>query len=324
MKNTLAFVLGGGGARGAMQVGALRAILETGLQPDLLVGTSIGAVNALALALWGVDAAGLQRLEQTYEKIAASGLMDPRVAQFVLTAISGRPNHRGSRLVREFLIAEGITPDIRFRDLAGVRLGMVGTDLHTGKTIIYGRDPDDRIIDGVMASTAIPPWFAPVDLVGHSVIDGGVVSGLPIEPAMELGATEIIALDLNEPDAHPTADRSATWYLDKIMKASAQREIDLELALARARGVPVHYLSLRSSPPVELWDFAGYRRLTELGYDLARRELPRGITRALRSRFTPLQERLQRLPFFRKPIASARIAGSGLSNSKVVSGGTQR
>ncbi|HUI87687.1 MAG TPA: patatin-like phospholipase family protein, partial [Anaerolineales bacterium] len=68
MKKCLAFVLGGGGARGAMQVGALRALFEAGLKPDLLVGTSIGAINATGLALWGVDLAGVEALEHAYQR----------------------------------------------------------------------------------------------------------------------------------------------------------------------------------------------------------------------------------------------------------------
>ena len=55
LKKNLAFVLGGGGARGAFQVGALRALLEAGISPDILVGTSTGAVNATSLALHGIN-----------------------------------------------------------------------------------------------------------------------------------------------------------------------------------------------------------------------------------------------------------------------------
>jgi NTE family protein len=65
-KKCLAFVLGGGGARGALQVGALRALLESGLRPDLLVGTSIGAVNAVVLALSGLDLAGVEALDRRW------------------------------------------------------------------------------------------------------------------------------------------------------------------------------------------------------------------------------------------------------------------
>lgn len=74
MHKCLTFVLGGGGARGALQLGALRALFEAGIQPDLLVGTSIGAANATGLALWGVNSNGLAALERAYEKMAASNL----------------------------------------------------------------------------------------------------------------------------------------------------------------------------------------------------------------------------------------------------------
>lgn len=270
MKTSLAFVLGGGGARGAMQIGAIRALLEKGLRPDLLVGTSIGAANAAALALWGLDAAGLQRLEQVYENMARSGIMDPQLALFILTSLSKRPNLRGSRRIRDFLISEGLVPDLRFKQLHHVRLAMVGADLHTGEPVIFGRDPEQSVLDGVLASTAIPPWFAPLDLGdGRCVIDGGAVSNLPIEAAVELGATRIIALDLHEPGDSSATNYSPTWYLGKLANASSQRETALELALARSRGVSVQHVCLRSSPSVPIWDFTSHRRLLQVGYELA-------------------------------------------------------
>src|SRR5512136_2192017 len=101
MKRCLAFALGGGGARGAMQVGALRALIEAGFKPDLLVGTSIGAVNATGLALWGVNLAGIEALERAYQEMAFSNLMDSRLARLTLRVLTGRPNQRASRRVSE-------------------------------------------------------------------------------------------------------------------------------------------------------------------------------------------------------------------------------
>ena len=77
MKKCTAFVLGGGGSRGALQVGAMRALLEAGIAPDLLVGTSIGAGNATGLALWGADLAGLTALEAVWDTISGEQLLDP-------------------------------------------------------------------------------------------------------------------------------------------------------------------------------------------------------------------------------------------------------
>jgi NTE family protein len=120
MKKCLAFVLGGGGARGAMQVGALRALFEAGMKPDLLVGTSIGAINATALALWGVDLAGIEALERAYQRMQDSKLLDPRLLEFAWNAVLRSQNHRGSCYAREVVIAEGILPDLRFGQLKNV------------------------------------------------------------------------------------------------------------------------------------------------------------------------------------------------------------
>jgi NTE family protein len=186
MKKCLAFVLGGGGSRGALEVGALRFLFEAGFQPTCWWGHP-SAVNAMGLALWGVDMTGIERLEQAYQNLATSRLMDPRLIRFAaLGVLSGRPDQYISRRAAQLFIAEGITPDLRFRQFPGVRLGLVGSDLDSGETVIYGTDPEQSILQGLMASIALPFWFAPVEKDGHYVIDGGALSNLPIESALRL------------------------------------------------------------------------------------------------------------------------------------------
>jgi NTE family protein len=275
MKKYLAFVLGGGGARGAMQVGALRALFEAGLKPDLLVGTSIGAINATGLALWGVDLAGVEALEHAYQRVADSGLMDPRLIQFVLNAISRHPNLRGSQFAREFLIAEGVTPEYRFGHFQKVRLALVSADLHTGEPIIYGWDPDQSVLEGVLASIAIPPWFAPIETDDRYIIDGGALSNLPIEPAVRLGATEIIALDLHDREATFDTKGMLDPLLTNLAYAITRRQLGLEMELAAARHVSVHYVNLKSSPAVPLWDFKSHQELFKIGYETMKNEMSR-------------------------------------------------
>lgn len=273
MKKCLAFVLGGGGARGAMQVGALRALFEEGLKPDLLVGTSIGAINATALALWGVDLTGIEALERAYQRMQDSRLLDPRLLQFAWNAVSRSQNHRGSHYAREFLIAEGILPDLRFGQLENIRLATVAADLHTGGPVIYGWDPEQSVMEGVLASIAIPPWFAPIEKDGQYIVDGGALSNLPIEPAIRLGATEIIALDLHDSDAYADVNKTIDPLVTKLAAAVTQRQLGLEMELASARGVAVHYVSLRSTPPVPLWDFKTHRDLFKIGYQTMKHEM---------------------------------------------------
>ena len=273
MKKSLAFVLGGGGARGAMQVGALRALFEAGLKPDLLVGTSIGAINATGLALWGVNLEGVETLERIYQKMQDSKLLDPRLLRFAWNTVSRHPNHRGSLAAREFMIAEGIVPEILFGQINSVRLATVAADLHTGKSVIYGMDPEQSVMEGVLASIAIPPWFAPIEQAGQYIIDGGAVSNLPIEPAIKLGATEIIALDLHDPESYGDLNKALDPLLPKLASAITQRQLLLEMEYASACGVPVRYVSLKSSPAVPLWDFTTHRDLFQIGYDIMKNEM---------------------------------------------------
>lgn len=273
MEKCLAFVLGGGGARGAMQVGALRALFEAGYKPDLLVGTSIGAVNAAGLALWGANLDGVTALERAYQAVAEAELMDSRLERLALRALSGRPNHHGSRQVREFVSAAGLSPDLRFGHIQNVRLGLVAVDLNSGQTLIYGEDPTQSVLDGLMASIAIPPWFAPVEKEDRFIIDGGAVSNLPIEPAVRLGATEIIALDLNDPASWLGNVRGSNQFADKLVFTVIQRQSYMETAFAEAQGVPVHCMALRSSPPAPIWDFSAYPDLIETGYETASRTI---------------------------------------------------
>lgn len=273
MHKCLTFVLGGGGARGALQLGALRALFEAGIQPDLLVGTSIGAANATGLALWGVNQTGLAALTRAYAKMAASNLLNPRLAELTRRLLSGHPSHYGSRRVAEFFIAEGITPDLRFGQLANVRLGLVAADLVSGQPVIYGQDPEQSILEGLLASIALLPWFAPIKHDGHFIVDGGAVSNLPIEPALRMGATEIIALDVDNPGAPAEHPQGLNQLLAKLIFTVSQRYIQLETALAEARGVPVQRIELRSPETTQLWDFQNYQRLIEVGYETTVRSI---------------------------------------------------
>jgi NTE family protein len=273
MSTCRAIVLGGGGARGALQVGAMRALLEAGIIPDLLVGTSIGAVNAVGLALWGLDRNGIEELERAYQEIAESKLMDPHLGRVMVRALLGRPNTVASRRVAEMLVSKGLTPEVRFDQISGVRLAVIGADLETGLPVIYGQDPCQSIFDGLLASIAVPLWFAPVEKDGRTIVDGGVVSNVPIEAALTLGATEIIALDLDDPRPTPGKHHPVDQYLDKVIFTVSQRYKRLETALAEAQGVRVRCMELRGPAAAPVWDFSNYRELIQTGYEIGCRGL---------------------------------------------------
>jgi NTE family protein len=268
-----AFVLGGGGAKGALQAGALRALLEAGLQPQLLVGTSVGAVNGAYLAAHGFTLDALNGLEEAWHDAAESDLLPDNYLWLTVRALFNRPGLEIEERLREFFVRHGLRPDLHFRELEGPRLIMVAADLWAGRTVLYGTDPDQLVLDGLLASTAIPPWVRPLDTGDHLLMDGGVVSNLPIEPALSQGATHIVALDLADPrPVGPVAGGFGPFLLHLIYTVE-HRHAYLEKQLAAARGVPVHHIPLRSALPMAVWEFKHAVPLLERGYDLMREYL---------------------------------------------------
>lgn len=182
-----AIVLGGGGNLGATQVGMLRALLERGVEPDLLVGCSVGALNAAGLAA-EPDLAGVERLEEVWrnldgEAIVASGRLS---ALWLLTRKyrSLQPNDGLRQLIEQWL------PFRRFEE-ARVPLHVVATSLRTGAERWFDRGP---VVEPILASAALPAVFPPVEINGEMLIDGAVVNNVPISKAVELGAKRIYVL----------------------------------------------------------------------------------------------------------------------------------
>ena len=277
MKKKLAFALGGGGSRGALQAGALRALLQANIQPDLLVGTSIGSVNAIFMAMHGFSPQMLDKLDEAWLIVAKANLFPASTAwlttQMLLNYVGVYP-YSG---IKDYFIAQGIRPDLRFGDLPHAPVILVSTDLNGRKPVYYGNDPQDLVLDGLIASVALPPWVSPIDAGGRMLVDGGMISNLPIEPALAYGATEIIAMGLSNPNevSETMSGIGNTWT--KFLNTIEARQIQLELALARARNVPVHIIDLKTLVPVPVYDFSQTQFLLQDGYRQTKWALDSGL-----------------------------------------------
>jgi NTE family protein len=270
VKKKLAFVLSGGGSRGALQVGALYALQEAGIRPDFLIGASIGAVNASFLALNGFTRDSLDRLKAAWRNADTTAMLPANYLWLTVRAMFGRSSTDPSRRLKEFFIAHGITPELQFADLEQPELVIVSTDLNTGQPILHGGSPEEKVLDALLLSTALPPWFMPVHKQDHYLMDGGVVSNLPVEPALTLGATEIVALDLTDAREMLGKGDRVRVFLDRLIYTVEKRQLDLELQLAEARGVPMLYIDLTGEIPVAIWDFQHTNELILQGYEIAR------------------------------------------------------
>ena len=271
MTKKLAFALSGGGSRGALQVGALYALLEAGIRPDMVIGASVGAVNATFLALNGFSESSLDSLKTAWQTADILNLLPANYVWLTVRAMFNRSSNDPSLRLREFFIDHGVNPELSFSNLTHANLVIVSADLNTGKTILHGEQPHEKILDALLLSTALPPWFMPVRKQDRYLIDGGVLSNLPIEPAIKCGATQVIALDLIDSREILGAVDGLRGFVDRLIYSIERRQVDLELELAEARGIPLLYLGLIGKKPVPIWDFKHTNELIEQGYEIARR-----------------------------------------------------
>lgn len=273
MKRQLAFILGGGGARGALQVGALQALSEAGIFPDLLVGTSIGAVNSAFVALNGMQADSIVRLKKAWHDAITADLLPANYLWLTMRALLNRPTAEITNRMRHFFMAHGLSPEVRFADISGARLAIVAADLNTSRLVVFGKHAEDTILEGVLASTALPPWVPPIEKQGQLLIDGGFISNLPIETALSLGATEMIALEISDPRRTPLNSNSFWPFMMKIVNMAEQRQTQLELSLALSHGVHVLPIHLRAVDPSPVWDFSHTEELIHHGYEITREQI---------------------------------------------------
>jgi NTE family protein len=268
-----AFVLGGGGARGALQVGALRALAEAGVQPDLLVGTSAGGINATYLAMYGLSPESIDGLESAWCDAAEADLLPNNYMWLVIRSLFNRGGSPAEHRLRDFFVEHGAQPDVQFGQLQHAPLILVATDLKSQGTALFGSNPQDSVLQALLASTALPPYVRPLSHDEQLLIDGGAVCNLPIEPALCSGATEIIALDVTTSHAVLPAGGGMGPMLYQLIHTVQQRQTFLEKQLAAARKVPIHHVQLESDSPVAVWEFQRAASLFRPGYDQMRRYL---------------------------------------------------
>jgi len=184
---SVAFVLSGGASLGSIQVGMLQALTANRIRPDLIVGTSVGALNGAWLAS-GDTEASLARLAEIWRGINRDDVFP--ISPFTgLFGLAGRNNH----LIRDRGLRRLLRRHLRFERLedAPIALHVVATDVLTGVDVQLSQG---SAIDAIMASAAIPSIFPPVRIGERLLMDGGVVENTPIGHAVQLGATTVWVL----------------------------------------------------------------------------------------------------------------------------------
>ncbi|MFN3349881.1 patatin-like phospholipase family protein [Pseudorhodoplanes sp.] len=177
---SVGLALGGGIARGFAHIGILRVLAKHGIEPDVVVGTSIGAVVGACYAAGKLDA-----LDEW-----ARGLTTRGVLGYLDVSLGGSGLIGGNRLAERL---EGTLADTLIEELPK-RYAAIATELGTGHEIWLTRG---RVVDAARASYALPGLFTPVRLGGRWLVDGALVNPVPVSAARALGARLVIAINLN-------------------------------------------------------------------------------------------------------------------------------
>lgn len=198
-----AFVLGGGGNRGAYEVGMLEALAERGITPDLVLGTSIGAINGAGFAA-DPTLDGAHHLVDRWLEVENDNPFELSLLRTAAVALRSSGTHLLSPRPAEAFVRSIVGVD-RIEDLA-VRFGCVAACIETATEAWFESGP---LVDAVMASSALPGVFPPRRIDGRHYLDGGIVNSIPVERAIELGATELFVLQVGhvseplEPPSNP-------------------------------------------------------------------------------------------------------------------------
>ena len=266
---TTAFVLGGGGVLGAVEVGMLRALLERDLVPDLVLGTSIGAFNG-AMVARQPELGVVERLTDLWQSAGTSGkdVYGDRPLRTVRRAVASGTHLWSAEPLRQRLADE--LGDLTFEELP-VRFQVCAASIERAAEHWFSTG---RVVDAVVASAAVPGLLPPAKVGDEHYLDGGIVNSIPLGRAVELGATRVFVLQVGRFD-RPLKPPKRPWQVARVSFEIARRHRfvrelaelpdDVECHVLPARGT-----SARDDTLLGTRDFSGVQERIDATYDASR------------------------------------------------------
>lgn len=254
-----AFVLSGGGNLGALQVGMLRALLEHGVRPDLLLGCSVGAINGAGFAD-DPTPSGVAHMEKVWRELVGQNLLPSGwLPNAVALARRGASIHDHAGLKS---MTEDSLRSETFEDLQ-VPFQCVATDVSAVREAWFSSGP---LVPAILASAALPAVYPAVEIDGVRYLDGGIVDDVPVSRAVELGATTIYVLQVGSfTRPRPEPRRPLDVAIQSYWVARHHR-FKRDLA-AMPADVEVHLLPAGETPKMRFNDFTQTGALIDMAYE---------------------------------------------------------
>lgn len=226
-----AFVLGGGGLLGAVQLGMLRALLEAGITPDLVVGSSVGALNGAAIA-GRPTLETVEELSRMWEELGRDKVFS---GSRLTTFARSRTHLHGNDQLRALIDTHA--SGVRIEELE-VTFQCVAACIETAGAHWF---TDGPVTEAVLASCAVPGLLPPVRIGDRHYVDGGLVHSIPVGRALELGATRVYVLQVGRIE-RPLAAPRWPWEVGQVAFEIARRHRFTEEMARLPEGLPVHVL----------------------------------------------------------------------------------
>ena len=274
MDGPVAFVLGGGGVLGAVQVGMLRALFRAGYRPDVVVGTSIGAVNGALVAADPTEAV-TDRLVRLWSSPEAAEVYGDSLAR-QLRRFAARTHLHSPLPLRRLLTGE-LGEQSSFADLK-VPFRCCAASIERAAEHWFDSGP---LVDAVLASSSVPGLLPPMEIGGEHFVDGGIVNSIPIGEAVRVGARQIFVLQVGRIE-RPLVAPKRPWEVAQVAFEIARRHRFARELAALPDDVDVHVLPTgggdgRDDTPWAYRDMAAVGRRISRAYTVSRRYLAANV-----------------------------------------------
>lgn len=263
---TTAFVLGGGGVLGAVEVGMLRALLERGIEPDLVLGTSVGALNG-AMVARRPDVEVIDKLTELWRSAGAAGgeMYGDRPLRTVRRAMATGTHLWSAKPLRQALADE--LGELTFEELP-VRFQVCAASIERAAEHWFD---SGRVVDAVVASAAVPGLLPPAKVGDEHYLDGGIVNSIPLGRAVALGASRVFVLQVGRID-RPLSVPRRPWEVARVSFEIARRhrfnrELEELPASVQAHVLPARGTSTKDDTLLGSRDFAGVQERIDRTYE---------------------------------------------------------
>lgn len=261
---SIAVVFSGGATLGSFEAGVIDTVARAGLRPSMLVGTSIGALNAAFWAFNPCPEVGAA-LHAAWHSSQDANIFPRSPISMLLQLAEDRPVGDPSHL-RRFL--SSILGEDRCIQDARIPLVIVATDLVKGEPVAMRRG---HLLPALMASAAIPGLYPPVEIAGRLLVDGSLVANADLEVVAASPIKDVVLIDLMAPAARGEL-KGVREVLEQAVTIALARQTELE-RVAVARSLRLVTIRLHVPHRPDLWDFHFGERLFEMGRNSGQRLL---------------------------------------------------